>query len=44
MKFISAMNDVVEGEGIKLIYVGKKHREIIKNVKSCKWWDDLKIR
>ncbi|RWR74393.1 protein SIEVE ELEMENT OCCLUSION B-like protein [Cinnamomum micranthum f. kanehirae] len=42
-KFICAMKDVV-GEGIKLIYVGKTHRETIKKVKSCEWWDDHKIR
>lgn len=43
-KFISTMKKVVKGDMIKLIYVGKKHREIIKNRNLSECWDDQKIR
>ncbi|RWR74400.1 protein SIEVE ELEMENT OCCLUSION B-like protein [Cinnamomum micranthum f. kanehirae] len=43
-KFISTVKKVVKGDMIKLIYVGKKHREIIKKRNLSECWDDQKIR
>ncbi|XXG49629.1 hypothetical protein AAC387_Pa02g3758 [Persea americana] len=43
-KFMSTMKDVVEGEGIQLIYVGQKYRETIISCILCEGWDDHKIR
>ena len=41
--FIASMKEVVKGDGIELIYVGKKHRETINNECLSEWWDDQKI-
>lgn len=43
-KFISTVKKVVKGDMIRLIYVGKKHREIIKKRNLSECWDDQKIR